>query len=107
MNEAIYTPNYIKRITMNHTHVLALLLLLPPFLAIGTEREERIHQLEERIQVLQDKKAESQMTLMMAPWTLCCVSEAERDELKCYFIQYDSELKILYRELIQLLTTKE
>lgn len=92
---------------MNHTHVLALVLLLPPFYAIGITREERIQQLEERIQVLQEKKVDSQMTLMMAPWTLCCLSEEERDELKGVFMEYDSELKVLYRELIQLLTTKE
>lgn len=107
MNEAIYTPTYIKRIIMNHTHVLALLLLLPPFLAIGTEKEERIQQLEERIQILQYSKAETQMTLMMAPWTLCCLSEAERDDLKSYFMEYDAELRVLYRELIHLLTNKE
>lgn len=92
---------------MNHTHVLALLLLLPPIYAHSISKQERIQQLEERIHELQDQKVDAQMTIMLAPWTLCCLSENDREILKKAFMEYDAEFNVLYRELIQLFAEKE
>lgn len=86
---------------------LALAVLLLPISGYALTKEERLQQVGDRIRELQDQKVDAQMTIMMAPWTLCCLSEKDRQILKKAFMEYDSELKVLYRELIQILAEKE
>ncbi len=92
---------------MNHTRAIILALLLPPFLACAITREERIFEVETRIEELQEQKVNAQVTIMMAPWTLCCLSQEDREILRKAFIEFDFELKTLYREYFQLLASKE